>query len=318
VNQAKTINVTVQSVHQETPYVKRFSLAPVGREPLPYFSGGSHITTYIEAERETIARSYSLTNSPDQRDAYHIAIRYHEQSKGGSRYWHERMKVGDTLRISPPQNHFPLSFRAKHHVFYAAGIGVTPFLSMMEELKKEGRSFELHYAAKSEEHCSFYNHLKNMYPKEAHFYFSTEKRLTDKSLHEHRIGTHVYFCGPSSFMDEWTESALSIGYPRGSIHFERFLPRQSRVRHDFWVELKSGPIIKVPQEMTLLEALHKEGIKVPYSCRVGRCGTCEVKVLEGEVDHADSFLSEKEQIEHRSILPCVSRAKSERLRIALS
>ncbi|MEI2666194.1 PDR/VanB family oxidoreductase [Rossellomorea sp. LJF3] len=316
-NQAKTITVTVQSIHQETPYVKRFSLTPAGNELLPPFSGGSHITTYIETGSETIARSYSLTNPPGQRDTYHIAIRLNEQSTGGSRYWHEHMKAGDILRISPPQNHFPLSFRAKHHVFYAAGIGITPFLSMMAELKKEGRSFELHYASKSEEHCPFYNHLKNMYPKEAHLYFSTEKRLTDDSLHDHRIGTHVYFCGPPLFIDEWTESALSIGYPRASIHFERFIPRKSMVRHDFWVELKSGPIVNVPREMTLLEALHNEGINVPYSCRVGRCGTCEVKVLEGEVDHGDSFLSESERSEHKSILTCVSRARAEKLRIQL-
>lgn len=316
-NQAKTINVTVQSIHQETPYVKRFSLTPAEDELLPPFSGGSHITTYIETGGETIARSYSVTNPPCQRDAYHIAIRCHERSKGGSRYWHEQMKTGDTLRINPPQNHFPLSFRAKHHVFYAAGIGITPFLSMMAELKKEGRSFELHYAAKSEEHCSFYNQLKTMYPKEVHFYFSSENRLTDDSLHEHRIGTHVYFCGPPSFIDEWTESALSIGYPRASIHFERFTPPQSIVPHDFWVELKSGPIIKVPKDRTLLEALLKAGVNAPYSCRVGRCGTCEVKVLEGEVDHGDSFLSESERNEHHSILTCVSRARAEKLRIQL-
>ena len=316
-NQPKTIAVTVQSIHQETPYVKRFSLAPRGDERLPDFSGGSHITTYIETGSETIARSYSLTNPPGERDAYHIAIRFHEQSKGGSRYWHERMNVGDTLRISHPHNYFPLSFRAKHHVFYAAGIGITPFLSMMAELKKEGRSFELHYAAKCEKECSFYYHLKNLYPKETHFYFSKEKRLTDESLWEHKIGTHVYFCGPPSFIDELTASALSIGYPRSSIHFERFTPRQSMVRHDFWVELKGRPIIKVPQEMTLLEALHEAGIDAPYSCRVGRCGTCQVTVLEGEVDHGDSFLSESEKRGHRSILTCVSRAKTEKLRIEL-
>ncbi|MCA1060678.1 PDR/VanB family oxidoreductase [Rossellomorea aquimaris] len=316
-NQDKTIPVIVQWIHQETAHVKRFSLAPVGNEPLPYFSGGSHITTYVEGENETIIRSYSLTNSPQQSDTYHIAIRLHEQSKGGSRFWHERMKVGDTLRISHPQNHFPLSFKAKHHVFYAAGIGITPFLSMMAELKGEERSFELHYAAKSEKDCSFYSHLKNKYPEETHFYFSNEKRLNDESLWEHRIGTHVYFCGPSSFMDEFIASATNIGYPRSSIHYERFTPPQSIVRHDFLVELESGPTIQVTQDMTLLEALHNAGIKAPYSCRVGRCGTCEINVLEGEVEHGDSFLSEKERNEHRSILTCVSRAKTKRLRIEL-
>lgn len=316
-NQAKTINVTVQSIHQETPYVKRFSLTPAGNELLSPFSGGSHITTYIETEGETIARCYSLTNPPGQRNAYQIAIRLNEQSTGGSRYWHEQMNAGDTLRISPPQNHFPLSFRAKHHVFYAAGIGITPFLSMMAELKKEGRSFELHYAAKSEEDCPFFTYLLKVYPNESHFYFSRERRLTDQSLWEHRIGTHVYFCGPTSFIEGFTASAQKIGYPPSSIHFERFAPLQTMNRQDFLVEVENGPTIKVPKERTLLEALLKAGVNAPYSCRVGRCGTCEVNVLEGEVEHGDSFLSDSERSEHHSILTCVSRAKAEKLRIQL-
>ncbi|CAN7495022.1 PDR/VanB family oxidoreductase [Rossellomorea sp. LjRoot5] len=316
-NHAKTINVTVQSIHQETPYVKRFSLTPAGNELLPPFSGGSHITTYIESGSETIARSYSLTNPRGQRDAYHIAIRLNEQSNGGSRYWHEKMKVGDTLRIRHPQNHFPLSFRAKHHVFYAAGIGITPFLSMMAELKEEDRSFELHYAAKSEEVCPFFTYIKKVYPGESRFYFSSERRLSDQSLWEHSIGTHVYFCGPTSFIDEFTACALTIGYPRSSIHFERFAPRQTMKRQDFLVEVENGLTIKVPKDRTLLDALLKAGVHAPYSCRVGRCGTCELKVLEGEVDHADSFLSESERREHHSILTCVSRARAEKLRIQL-
>ena len=317
-NQEQTITVYVQSIHQEAPYVKRFSLVPEGNESLPSFSGGSHITTQIKTGSQTIVRSYSLTNPPGQRDAYHIAIRLSDQSQGGSRYWHERVRVGDTLRISHPHNHFPLSFKAKHHAFYAAGIGITPFLSMMSELKKEGRSFELHYAAKSREDCAFYYDLKNMYPEETHFYFSKEQRLTDTSLWKHRIGTHVYFCGPPSFIDEFTDSALEIGYPPSSIHHERFIPPQSRKRERFDVELTSHPkIVSVSKEETLLEALLKTGINAPYSCRVGRCGTCELKVLEGEVDHGDSFLSEKERNGNRSILTCVSRAKNGRLRIDL-
>ncbi|WP_368077902.1 2Fe-2S iron-sulfur cluster-binding protein [Bacillus sp. NTK074B] len=83
------------------------------------------------------------------------------------------------------------------------------------------------------------------------------------------------------------------------------------------MEVENGPTIKVPKDGTLLEALLKAGVNAPYSCRVGRCGTCEVNVLEGEVDHGDSFLSDRERSEHNSILTCVSRARAEKLRIQL-
>jgi dimethylamine monooxygenase subunit B len=317
VNINKTIPVQVRSIHQETPHIKRFTLFHEHHEALPYFSGGSHITTYVELDGQTIARSYSLTNPPGQSAAYQIAIRLNESSQGGSYYWHERMKEGDTLRVGFPQNHFPLSFKAKHHVFYAAGIGITPFMSMMAELKEEGRTFELHYAAKSREACPFYSFLSETYPEQTHFYFSKEKRLTDASLWEHRVGTHVYFCGPPSFIEKFTRSALEIGYPSSSVHYERFTPPQSLTRRRFKVELTNGQIVHVSEKETLLEALLESGIKAPYSCRAGRCGTCELKVLEGKVDHADSFLNEEERNDHRSILSCVSRAQSGKLRIKL-
>ncbi|TYS82305.1 oxidoreductase [Rossellomorea aquimaris] len=313
----KTIPVQVRSIHQETPHIKRFTLFHEHHEALPYFSGGSHITTYVELDGQTIARSYSLTNPPGQSAAYQIAIRLNKSSQGGSYYWHERMKEGDTLRVGFPQNHFPLSFKAKHHVFYAAGIGITPFMSMMAELKEEGRTFELHYAAKSREACPFYSFLSETYPEQTHFYFSQEKRLTDASLWEHRVGTHVYFCGPPSFIEKFTRSALEIGYPSSSVHYERFTPPQSLTRRRFKVELTNGQIVHVSEKETLLEALLESGIKAPYSCRAGRCGTCELKVLEGKVDHADSFLNEEERNDHRSILSCVSRAQSGKLRIQL-
>ncbi|MGG3562157.1 PDR/VanB family oxidoreductase [Neobacillus rhizosphaerae] len=305
----KTIPVYVKSIIQETTQVKRFTLAPVEETLLPSFSAGSHITTYIDGKE----RNYSLTNHPDTRDSYQIAIRLSESSTGGSVYWHQKVKVGETLRISYPRNHFPLSFKAKHHVFYAAGIGVTPFISMMLELKDKGSSFELHYAAKSKELCAFFEFLQTNFPLQSHFYFSKgneAKRLRETTLLEHRIGTHVYFCGPDSFMTDFTEAATRFGYPRSSIHLERFAPPRPKNASPFQVQLTRGVEIHVGKNQSLLDALLAEGIKVPYSCRVGRCGTCELKVVEGGVDHYDSFFSEQQQNAQSVILTCVSRAKS--------
>lgn len=308
---SNTIEVYVQSIYQETPLVKRFILARMDGEVLPSFSSGSHITTYIYE----LERNYSLTNHPDQRNSYEIAIRLNDRSTGGSIYWHQNVKEGDTLKISCPKNHFPLSFKAKHHVFYAAGIGITPFLSMMAELKERGVTFELHFTAKSKEMCAYYSHIKEKYSEHSHFYFSEvgSERLEVATLLEHRIGTHVYFCGPESFISDFTEAALQFGYPRSTIHFERFTPPRSKEMRPFIAHLTSGGKLNVSKEQTLLEALIEAGMKVPYSCRVGCCGTCELKVLAGEVDHYDSFLSEEQKSAQNVILACVSRAKSKKM-----
>jgi ferredoxin len=63
----------------------------------------------------------------------------------------------------------------------------------------------------------------------------------------------------------------------------------------------------------MLDAILESGVNIPYSCRVGRCGTCELNVLEGNIDHYDSFLTEEQKSSQNVILPCVSRAKSEKI-----
>jgi dimethylamine monooxygenase subunit B len=309
----KTIPVMIKDIKDETAFVKRFTLASVDGMPLPKFSGGAHISTYIE-DNELLVRQYSLTSSPDDTKHYQIGVRLSDASRGGSRYWHQNMKIGDQLHISYPKNHFTLSFKAKHHVFYAAGIGITPFLSMMNELHSRDASFELHYASKTKEACAFYEYLQEHYPNQCHFYFSNKKqRINQPSLEEHPIGTHVYFCGPESFISDLTESAHQLGYPPSAVHTERFTPPQPKEMKPFKVQLKDGTLIKVARDQTLLEALLNKGIKAPYSCRVGRCGTCELTVVEGEIAHYDSFLSEEKKRSQSRILTCVSRAKSDML-----
>lgn len=310
------IPVIVTAIVQETPHVKRFTLTRVAGGSLPIFSAGSHITTYIQTGSALLDRNYSLVNSPDEIEHYQIAIRLNEASRGGSDYWHTQVKVGDQLQISYPKNHFQLSFRAQHHVFYAAGIGITPFMPMMADLKQKGKSFELHYAAKSVSSCAFYDHIVREYGKEARFYFSQGQepnRLSPNNLLDHVIGTHVYFCGPEPMISEFTEAARTYGYPKSSIHFERFTPPKAIDSRSFQAELRSGKIVHVAKEQTLLDALHLSGVKVPYSCRVGGCGTCEVKVIEGEVDHYDSFLTEEQIQSQKVMLSCVSRARSDKL-----
>jgi vanillate O-demethylase ferredoxin subunit len=315
-----TLEVIIEDIKPQTPTVKSFKLAALEGSLLPGFSGGSHITTYIQSEQGLLERHYSLTNDPKETDYYQIAIRRSEESRGGSVYWHDRIKVGDRLQISYPKNHFPLSFKAKHHVFFAAGIGITPFLAMAADLKKNGHSsFELHYATPSKDLCAFYPYLTSEYPEESHFYFSKEKRKMKTDIMKNQpIGTHVYFCGSEYMMKEYASAARAYGYPEKSIHFELFTPPKLGPMKPFDVKLqKSNTVIRVPEGMSLLEALLGQQIDAPYSCKIGGCGSCQVNVLEGKVDHRDLFLSDKEKQEADVILTCVSRAKNKSITLDL-
>ncbi|MDR7074403.1 PDR/VanB family oxidoreductase [Fictibacillus barbaricus] len=314
----KTIPVYIKNIEEVTKYVKRFTLASIEGKQLPRFSGGSHISTYLETAKGLLVRTYSLTSHPDVTSHYQIAVRLNDQSKGGSLYWHNNIKAGDKIQISYPKNQFPLSFKAKHHVFYAAGIGITPFLSMMKELKDKGSSFELHYASKNLEFCAFYEDLNKHYPHQCRCYFSNQnKRIQTRSLENHHVGTHVYFCGPEAFINEFTSAAYRVGFHESAVHFERFHPPQPKNAAPFQVQLKDGTLIQVKKDETLLQALQNQGIEAPYSCQAGRCGTCELSVKEGEIDHYDSFLSEEQRNAQDRILTCVSRGKSSKLVIEI-
>lgn len=318
---AGNILVKVVQITQETEFVKRFRFAPIDKLLLPAFAGGAHIKTFLQKDGEILERAYSLVSPPRERNFYEIAIRKDDHSTGGSIYWHKEVGVGTVLEISFPRNHFALSYQAKHHVFYAAGIGITPFLTMAKDLE-EWQTFELHYTARTAEQCAFYEQLKEEYGDRCHFYFSRAdqpQKMSPTAMLNHRIGTHVYFCGPVSMVKDYRDAAASYGYPAKAIHFELFSSAQDNgPKNAFMVELiDSDRTLHVGEDETLLDALLKAGIEAPYACKIGGCGSCELEVSEGEVLHRDIFLTEADRQSRNSILACCSRAKNEKIAIKI-
>lgn len=318
---AGNIPVKVDRIVEETATIKRFRFVPTEDEKLPAFTGGAHLKTFMKDGDTVYEREYSLISDPRNRDYYEIAISKDSKSRGGSKYWHEAVQVGDELEISFPRNYFTLDIRAKHHVFYASGIGITPFLSMLQDVQFD-QTVELHYGARSPEECAFYEELVEKYGAVVTFHFSrveSSQRITPEPMKDHRVGTHVYFCGPVSMVEEFRDAALSYGYPESTVHFELFSSGLDNTNlSPFVVSLAdSGKQIKVSETESLLDALLREGINAPHACKIGGCGSCEIEVVDGEVEHRDQFLSAENKKERKTILTCCSRAKTEALTIKL-
>ena len=318
---AGKIPVKIDRITRETANIKRFRFVPTEDEKLPAFTGGSHLQTFVVSGYKVYEREYSLISDPRNREYYEIAINKDPNSRGGSKHWHEMMKEGDELEISFPRNYFTLSPHAKHHAFYASGIGITPFLSMLQDIQFN-QTVELHYAARTPEECAFYEEIKERYGDIVTFHFSrTENpnRMTPELLKENRIGTHVYFCGPVSMVEEFRDAAFAYGYPEKAVHYELFSSGLDNSNlSPFEVLLTdSNKKVTVSENESLLEALLREGINAPHACKIGGCGSCEVEVVDGEVEHRDRFLSEENRRERRSILTCCSRAKTKSLSIKL-
>jgi ferredoxin len=130
-----------------------------------------------------------------------------------------------------------------------------------------------------------------------------------------RAGVGIYVCGPTGLLDAIEQ--CTADWPADALHVERF---EARARPDdeanepFVAECARSQIeVLVPAKVGLLTALEGAGIRLPNACRDGVCGSCEVGVRAGEVDHRDSVLSAAERTAGDRMLACVSRAAGERL-----
>ncbi|MFQ6405063.1 PDR/VanB family oxidoreductase [Methylophilus sp. 'Pure River'] len=311
-----TINVKVAAIEAVTPLIKHFTLVHEDGSELPSFSGGSHIVVTMDAEGRTYRNPYSLMGSPTDTQAYHISVRRQESSRGGSLFMHEHVHVGMRLKITHPVNLFSLSKLAHKHILIAGGIGITPFMSQIEDLKRVGADYELHYAFRAYEQAAFVNELEEMCEGHLHCYADSQGERIDLNalLSQQPLGSHVYVCGPSPMVVAVLETARNLGWPENNIHNEEF--SSPPVGEPFKVQLAKSEIeIQVPAEMSMLEAIEAAGVKADSLCRGGVCGRCELTVLEtdGGIEHHDHYLSDSEKVSCRSIMPCVSRTKGKRL-----
>jgi len=315
-----SINIKVAAIDQVTPLIKHFTLVKEDGGSLPAFSGGSHVVVAINIAGRVHRNPYSLMGSPLATDAYHISVRRQEQSRGGSVFMHDEVKVGTALKITYPLNLFSLAKLGRKHILIAGGIGITPFMSQIADLERMHADYELHYAFRSPEHGAFASELAQSCGDKLHCYTDSQgTRLNfNELLSTQPLGTHVYVCGPGAMVTALLESARDLGWPESHIHSEQFLAPP--IGEPFTIQLaRSNKEILVPAEMSMLEAIEGAGVEAEYLCRGGVCGRCELEVLDsnGKLMHHDHYLSDEEKAAGKKIMPCVSRAQCTRLLLNL-
>lgn len=314
------IDVKVAAIEQVTPLVKHFTLVKQDGTVFPAFSGGSHIVISLDIGGRVHRNPYSLMGSPEDNGAYHISVRRQEKSRGGSVYLHENVTVGMPLKITYPVNLFSLAKKARKHILLAGGIGITPFMSQIADLKRLNANYELHYAFRTPEHGAFAEQLKKTCGDKLHCYIDSLAERLDlpELLGNQPLGTHLYVCGPNAMVVSVLEVARNFGWPENHIHSEQFLAPP--IGEPFKMQLaRSNKEIQVPAEMSMLEAIEAAGVQADFLCRGGACGRCELQVIEtdGVLVHHDHFLTDAEKASSKKIMPCVSRAKCERLLLDL-
>lgn len=311
------IAVRVAEITDEAAGIRSFSLVPASSGTLPAYTPGSHIDVSLT---NGLVRQYSLCGDPEDNTRYLIAVKHVPDSRGGSEFMHISLAVGDSLTISPPRNNFPLDETAPHSVFLAAGIGITPILSMSERLRAVEASFEFHYFSREPGETAFQDRLaKSPHPGGLHFHYGLDADAVSSLLHrllnKRPQGAQLYMCGPKPFMDAALKSAAA--WPPTTVHLEHFSAEPSVAPESeqvFEVSLaQTGQTFAIPEDKTIAEILLENGINVETSCEQGVCGTCITTLLEGEADHRDVIMTPGEHAANNRICICVSRAKSSRL-----
>jgi len=313
-----TLKVRIARKAEAARDIVTLELAPVEGGSLPPFSAGSHIDLEV---RPGLLRQYSLCNDSSEQHRYVIGVLRDPASRGGSIAVHDELQEGQEVRISQPRNHFPLVPNAKHSLLLAGGIGVTPILCMAERLARSGAEFDMHYCARSPERMAFREQIGAAeYAERVHLHFDDgvdEQKLDLKmALRQQPDDSHLYVCGPAGFIDFVLSTAKAEGWPEERIHFEFFSAKQVDTSDDegFEVQIAStGQVYNIGEDDTIVSVLAEAGVEIMTSCEQGICGACITRVLDGEVDHRDQVLTDKERDEEGWFTPCCSRATSKRL-----
>jgi ferredoxin len=129
--------------------------------------------------------------------------------------------------------------------------------------------------------------------------------------------TKVYCCGPEGLISAVEQ--LCAQRDPDALHVERFAARESGAHRPvdprpLIVALaRSEMELPVPADRSILDVISEAGVDVPYDCMEGICGSCEVNVLEGDIEHADQVLTKQEKASNTVMMICCSRARSPRI-----
>ncbi|MCI2420916.1 PDR/VanB family oxidoreductase [Saccharopolyspora sp. K220] len=308
------LTLRVTAATWEADGVLGLTLHTIDGSDLPVWEAGAHIDVLLPSGRN---RQYSLCGDPRDRKRYQIAVRLEDAGRGGSAEIHGTALVGEQLRVASPRNHFALR-EAAEYLLIAGGIGVTPLLPMATALHRRTAAWSMLYCGRGADTMPFREELVALGGKQVRLVDTTIEDRPDLKDATHRLPPDavVYCCGPASLIDAVVETCEASGT---RYETERFAANEQRTgtgedNDELELELRrSGVVLAVGPDTTLLEAIRGAGVEADSDCEEGYCGTCETTVLEGDPDHRDVVLSKVERAAGKTMMPCVSRACGKKL-----
>lgn len=303
------VDALVVGKRQLADQVIEFSFRHTDGSPFPEFSPGAHIDVLTPCGER---RSYSLTTGPGGfQGTYVVAVAQAPGGRGGSKSMHEATTVGTTLPISAPVDTFPLR-PAGDYLLIAGGIGITAVRSMYYEIRRTNTPVRLLYLMRTRSGAAYLAELL----RESRLGAEVMVHATDEhaaarfdlwSVLAQPTSARIYCCASSPVLE--SVRLLTAHWRASRVHFEDFggvsaLGEFAKPFTAIWAP--TGVAVEVPAHQSLLDALTDNGFAIPSSCRTGTCGTCRVRLIDGQVDHRDVILDDHQRLDQ--LTSCVSRA----------
>ncbi len=341
---AKFFPLKVTDVYKETDdcSVVNFEVPQQLRKDFQYHQG-QHLTLKQIINGEDVRRSYSLCSSPVE-NQWKVAVKQIFEGKF-STFVNQELKAGDTLEVMPPSGDFGVEVdkKAEHtYVFFAAGSGITPVLSMIKThlAKEPNAKCQLFYLNKNAKSIIFKEEIEQLRNKyfgrlEIFYFLTREQRdielfngrftpekiqqLTETVLDVDAV-SDCFICGPEQMIFMIRDELVKKGLSKDHIHYELFVTGVSEAdkkrAEAAMAKRKDGTQITVldggkefhfemsKTDENILDAALTAGADLPFACKGGVCSTCKCKVVKGEVEMKINYALEKDEVEQNFVLSC--------------
>ncbi|MEV7519289.1 iron-sulfur cluster-binding domain-containing protein [Streptomyces sp. NPDC091371] len=301
----------VRSAHALTPTVTQYWITrPPGGAPLPAAEPGQHVTMRVGPRVKT------FTVVAVDADGYELAIR--NRHRGDRRdHLSPRLHAGAPVRVSAPAGRFTAGHPAPFTHFLAAGVGINPVLAVLAGGRLRG--WRLVYVDRGAAEFPFLARLRELAGEQDGTVVTVDTEAGGRPDWAEIVaavpaGSTIGVCGPPPMVEAVRTAVDQAPGTRQLIADGPASGGSADVSPAVEVEcVKTGITFEATQHQPLLDALNRNGVAVPSSCRQGICGTCEIEVRTGQIDHRDEVLTDQEKADSSFMLPCVSKSIGRRL-----
>ena len=319
--------LVVTGIVDESPEVKSIYLSNANHSNMKKPFAGQHLTFKIPFQNKELCletgksdgsaikyalRNYTISNGGENNE-YRISVK-NEPGGQVSKALHNSLKQGDILEAKGPKGSFVYKrIKGKPSVLIAAGIGITPILSMLKSISDTSEEIHLMLAVKERRLLCFADEIKQICknnPKiKVHLFFSRDPMAGKEDIpdawecHHNRIdiqslksllhkGKHFNFfiCGPEKMMESLVNE---IGIWKGKnspVHTETFRAMQAdqyQADHKKVIQVhfaRSNKTVEWDHEYrNILEFAESNEIRMEAGCMFGECGACSTKVVAGNI-----------------------------------